>query len=69
MEREEQIRRLAYSIWETEGYPEGRDIEHWLKAETLWRSKTSEQDSGKDTDPRQQKRGRRSRSTQRHANH
>jgi hypothetical protein len=69
MEREEQIRRLAYSIWEKEGYPEGRDIEHWLKAETLWRSKASEQDSGKDTNPPQQKRGRRSRSAQKPTSH
>ena len=69
MEREEQIRRLAYSIWEREGYPEGRDIEHWLKAETIWRSKTSEEDSGQDTGPLQQKRGTRSRSTQRRTSH
>lgn len=24
---------LAYKIWETEGYPHGRDREHWLTAE------------------------------------
>ena len=35
MEREEQIRQLAYTIWEKEGYPEGRAVEHWLKAETI----------------------------------
>ncbi len=25
--------RLAYRIWEAEGKPDGRDLEHWLKAE------------------------------------
>jgi hypothetical protein len=27
------IRKLAYSIWEQEGYPDGKDIDHWLQAE------------------------------------
>lgn len=42
MEREEQIRQLAYSMWEKEGYPEGRAMEHWLKAETILQSERSE---------------------------
>jgi hypothetical protein len=42
MEREEQIRRLAYTIWEREGYPEGRAVEHWLKAETILQSDGAE---------------------------
>ncbi|MBI4310568.1 MAG: DUF2934 domain-containing protein [Chloroflexi bacterium] len=32
MEREEQVRVLAYRLWEEEGKPEGRALEHWLKA-------------------------------------
>jgi len=31
--REERIRRLAYEIWEQEGRPNGRDQEHWRRAE------------------------------------
>ena len=27
------IRTLAYEIWEEEGRPEGRALEHWLEAE------------------------------------
>ncbi len=27
------IRERAYRIWETEGWPVGRDVEHWLRAE------------------------------------
>ncbi|MBD2201222.1 DUF2934 domain-containing protein [Calothrix sp. FACHB-1219] len=30
---EAQIRRLAYTIWEKTGYPEGKSVEHWLQAE------------------------------------
>ncbi|WP_142848886.1 DUF2934 domain-containing protein [Telmatospirillum sp. J64-1] len=29
----EMIRDRAYQIWEAEGRPEGRDIEHWARAE------------------------------------
>ncbi len=27
------IRDRAYAIWQSEGYPEGRALEHWLMAE------------------------------------
>ena len=30
----EKISQRAYEIWEAEGRPEGRDLEHWLQAET-----------------------------------
>ena len=37
MDREEGIRNIAYHIWEEEGCKcHGSDIEHWLKAETIW---------------------------------
>jgi hypothetical protein len=35
MEREEEIRLIAYSLWVRDGYPHGRAIEHWLKAEAI----------------------------------
>jgi hypothetical protein len=35
----EEIRAAAHSLWEQEGRPEGRDIEHWLRAEVLLRQK------------------------------
>lgn len=28
-----EIRKVAYNIWEQEGYPDGKDIDHWLQAE------------------------------------
>ncbi len=36
MVREEEIRLIAYSLWVREGYPHGRAIEHWLRAEAIW---------------------------------
>ncbi len=39
MEREDEIRLIAFRIWEEEGCCHGRDIEHWLKAEAIWEEK------------------------------
>ena len=44
---DEAIRERSYYIWEREGFPEGKDLEHWLRAkaeleaeeETHWRDK------------------------------
>jgi hypothetical protein len=36
MTREDEIRVIAYSIWEQEGCRDGYDCEHWLKAEVIW---------------------------------
>lgn len=37
MSREEQIRLIAYRLWEEEGRPQGRHLDHWLRAESIWR--------------------------------
>ncbi|MBI2965627.1 MAG: DUF2934 domain-containing protein [Chloroflexi bacterium] len=42
--REEQIRLIAYQIWEEEGRPHGKHMEHWSQAERRWN-----QDSGAGT--------------------
>jgi hypothetical protein len=36
MGREDEIRLIAYSIWEEEGCLDGRDCEHWVRAEAIW---------------------------------
>jgi hypothetical protein len=36
MNRDEEIRQLAYRLWQEEGCPEGREIQHWIKAESIW---------------------------------
>lgn len=33
MNREKTVRDKAYAIWEAEGRPDGRDAEHWQRAE------------------------------------
>jgi len=32
-ERHAEIARRAYTLWELEGRPTGRDLDHWLAAE------------------------------------
>ena len=32
-EREQRIRDRVYTIWEAEGSLDGKDLEHWLRAE------------------------------------
>lgn len=34
LDRHEQVAQRAYRIWEEAGRPEGRDVEHWLSAES-----------------------------------
>jgi hypothetical protein len=36
MGREDEVRLIAYNIWEEENCPDGRDCEHWFKAEVVW---------------------------------
>jgi hypothetical protein len=31
--REQKIREMAYVIWEREGRPQGRELDHWRQAE------------------------------------
>lgn len=39
----EEVARLAYHIYESEGCPDGRALEHWQKAESMLREQRSEQ--------------------------
>lgn len=36
MHHENEVRQIAYNIWEEEGYPQGHDQDHWFKAEAMW---------------------------------
>ncbi len=35
MPTEQQIKQLAHSLWEQEGRPEGRDMDHYLAAKQI----------------------------------
>ena len=37
--RDEEIRQIAYELWLGEGRPDGKESEHWLKAEALWQAR------------------------------
>ena len=43
MGREDEIKLIAYRMWEEEGCPNGQDCEHWFRAEVIWNQK---QDGG-----------------------
>lgn len=43
MAREEEIRQVAYGLWEAEGRTEGRDLAHWLEAERTWQQREAQQ--------------------------
>ena len=32
LKREKRIEQRAYALWEAEGYPHGKDEEHWWRA-------------------------------------
>ncbi len=36
MAREDEIRLIAYNIWQEEGCVDGRDCEQWMRAEIIW---------------------------------
>ncbi len=35
MANEEQVRQLAYELWEQAGRPHGLDLQHWFEAEVI----------------------------------
>jgi len=39
MDREEEIRRLAYQLWQEEGQPFGRNLEFYFKAEAIYKQR------------------------------
>ena len=48
MGREDEIRIIAYRIWEEEGCC-GHDFEHWLEAEVIWEEKQENEAASIDT--------------------
>lgn len=35
--RDEEVERIAYELWEKEGRPNNRALEHWTRAEAIWK--------------------------------
>jgi len=36
IDRDQEVRQLAYRIWQEAGCPHGSDLQHWLKAQEIW---------------------------------
>ena len=36
MNRDEEIRQVAYKLWQEEGCPDGYEVQHWLRAKMIW---------------------------------
>ena len=34
--RDEEIRQVAYKLWQEEGCPDGYEVQHWLRAKMIW---------------------------------
>jgi hypothetical protein len=34
--KKDEIQLIAYTIWEQEGCIDGKDCEHWFRAEAIW---------------------------------
>jgi hypothetical protein len=41
MVTEQQIKELAYTIWEEEGRPDGKDMEHYFRAKQIMEERQS----------------------------
>lgn len=63
IERDAEIRELAYGIWQEEGYRHGCDVQHWLKAEAIWREKYGPKSKPKRSKPVKKKKSRKILST------
>jgi len=64
IEAQEQIRELAYRIWQAEGYPNGYDVQHWLKAEAIWQEKNRPKSQPKKSKPIKSTKSRKTRATE-----
>jgi DUF2934 family protein len=63
--RDEEIRQLAYRLWQEAGCPEGNDIQHWLSAEALWLRDHRAPSDGKPAKGAKPRKPRKSRATNR----
>ena len=49
MAREDEIRVIAYGIWQEEGCCDGRDVDHWLRAEVIWEQQAPKEEPSQGT--------------------
>ena len=49
MGREDEVKLIAYKIWEEESCPDGYDCEHWFRAEAIWEQREKQKAATKST--------------------
>lgn len=49
MYHEGEVRLIAYELWEREGRPDGKDLEHWHQAEAIWAERQSPEQAETET--------------------
>jgi hypothetical protein len=47
MARDDEIRTIAYYIWQEDGCVHGHDCEHWIRAEAIWEDQRRQQPAAK----------------------
>ena len=62
--RDEEIRQVAYKLWQEEGCPDGYDLQHWLKAETVWLEEKRPKNKPKQSRSLKARKGRQSRTAE-----
>ncbi len=55
MNREDEIRKVAYELYERDGMTPGRDMENWLKAEKIVMARYAEMAKAKAASPKPKK--------------
>lgn len=63
--RDEEIRQLAYRIWQEAGCPDGNDVQNWLTAEAIWLQQHGAPSQAKSTKAAKPRKPRKSRATDR----
>lgn len=60
MAREDEIRLIAFQIWQAEDCCDGHDLDHWLRAEVIWmeQQKQEAEPSARAPEPASQRRRR-----------
>jgi hypothetical protein len=62
--RDEEIRQVAYKLWQEEGCPDGYDVQHWLKAETIWQEEKRPENKPKQSTSLKVRKGRQTRTAE-----
>ena len=58
MNADEEIRQIAYRLWQEEGCPDGQEVQHWLRAQLIWEETNRPQSKPKSSPYKRTRKGR-----------